>query len=215
MEEEMRTGQNNSGKQGSKSGWMLSTLSSARNTFRSNAEEGICQATISFSVKAPKLLVLEAAERVAPRTLVRHVKGIGDSFVVEGGTSGVDGLCVQTDGVNFEEAWRMSNRVDVNRVRTNDVQQVLNVYGIEAARATLIHEIRAVFGAYGIGVDYRHLSIIADWMTFMVGCPTFKPAVRLVFSCLARRNCMLTGRIPVVLTVWYYFQHFTNPQNVI
>ena len=30
----------------------------------------------------------------------------------------------------------------------------------------LIKEIKQVFGAYGINVDYRHLSLIADYMTF-------------------------------------------------
>lgn len=29
-----------------------------------------------------------------------------------------------------------------------------------------LQEITSVFGAYGIGVDYRHLSLIADYMTF-------------------------------------------------
>ena len=30
----------------------------------------------------------------------------------------------------------------------------------------LLQEVRDVFAAYGIGVDYRHLSIVADYMTF-------------------------------------------------
>jgi DNA-directed RNA polymerase I subunit RPA1 len=45
------------------------------------------------------------------------------------------------------------------------VYAVLQQYGVEAARATLLAEVRAVFGAYGIGVDPRHLSLIADAMT--------------------------------------------------
>lgn len=35
----------------------------------------------------------------------------------------------------------------------------------QAARATVLHEVQAVFGAYGIGVDPRHLGLIADFMT--------------------------------------------------
>ena len=29
-----------------------------------------------------------------------------------------------------------------------------------------LQEVRNVFAAYGIGVDYRHLSLVADYMTF-------------------------------------------------
>ena len=37
---------------------------------------------------------------------------------------------------------------------------------VEAARATLVNEVSGVFGAYGIGVDPRHLGLVADYMTF-------------------------------------------------
>jgi DNA-directed RNA polymerase I subunit RPA1 len=40
-----------------------------------------------------------------------------------------------------------------------------HAFGVEAARATLVKEVRAVFGAYGISVDARHLSLISDFMT--------------------------------------------------
>lgn len=39
-------------------------------------------------------------------------------------------------------------------------------YGIEACRANIVKEIKSVFGPYGIEVDYRHLSLIADFVTF-------------------------------------------------
>jgi DNA-directed RNA polymerase I subunit RPA1 len=41
---------------------------------------------------------------------------------------------------------------------------MLTTYGIEAARQTLVTEVQNVFGAYGIGVDSRHLSLIGDFM---------------------------------------------------
>ena len=33
-------------------------------------------------------------------------------------------------------------------------------------RANIVKEIRSVFGAYGIDVDFRHLSLIADFITY-------------------------------------------------
>jgi DNA-directed RNA polymerase I subunit RPA1 len=47
---------------------------------------------------------------------------------------------------------------------------------VEAARGSIMGQIRSVFGAYGIEVDSRHLSLIADYMTFDGG---FKPMSRI------------------------------------
>jgi DNA-directed RNA polymerase I subunit RPA1 len=54
--------------------------------------------------------------------------------------------------------------VDVSRIKTNDIGAVLNSYGVEAARATILQEIRSVFAAYAINVNARHLMLIADYM---------------------------------------------------
>ena len=72
---------------------------------------------------------------------------------------------IQTDGINFEGAWSADHTLDVDRLATNDVGSILRTYGVEAARATLMREVSSVFGAYGIGVDPRHLGLIADFMT--------------------------------------------------
>jgi len=55
--------------------------------------------------------------------------------------------------------------LDLPHLVTNDIAAVLRVYGVEAARACLAREMRSVFDAYGIGVDGRHLTLIADYMT--------------------------------------------------
>lgn len=54
--------------------------------------------------------------------------------------------------------------IDVDKIYTNDVHAVLVAYGVEAARQAIVQEIAAVFGVYGISVDMRHLSLIADYM---------------------------------------------------
>ena len=38
-------------------------------------------------------------------------------------------------------------------------------FGVEAARAAIVKEVKTVFGVYGISVDPRHLGLIADYMT--------------------------------------------------
>jgi DNA-directed RNA polymerase I subunit RPA1 len=50
----------------------------------------------------------------------------------------------------------------------NSPAAMLATYGVEACRAAIVKEVSGVFGAYGIGVDPRHLSLIADFMTHLV-----------------------------------------------
>lgn len=61
--------------------------------------------------------------------------------------------------------WSLADElVDLDRIGSNDIFAILTVYGVEAARRAIIEEISNVFGAYGIAVDYRHLTIISDYM---------------------------------------------------
>jgi DNA-directed RNA polymerase I subunit RPA1 len=72
--------------------------------------------------------------------------------------------------------WPYSDLIDVNEIDTNDIYAILQTYGVEAARNSIIKEIASVFGVYGIKVDRRHLTLIADYMTFEGG---FKPFSRI------------------------------------
>ena len=82
-----------------------------------------------------------------------------------------------TVGVNFPAVWAAGAGVlDMARLATNDIGAVLKHYGVEAARAAIVREVKGVFGVYGIKVDPRHLGLIADYMTHSGG---FKPMNRL------------------------------------
>jgi len=61
--------------------------------------------------------------------------------------------------------WSLADElIDLDNLASNDIFAILTVYGVEAARRAIIEEISSVFGAYGIAVDYRHLTVIADYM---------------------------------------------------
>jgi DNA-directed RNA polymerase I subunit RPA1 len=111
--------------------------------------------------------MLDIAEAAAVGTLIRAVPGINKVFVMDGSRdAAASSSLLQADGINFESAWCHPDVVDTNAITCNDVAAMLNVYGVEAARATLVREVRQVFGAYGIQVDARHLSLIGDFMTY-------------------------------------------------
>ncbi len=59
-----------------------------------------------------------------------------------------------------------------NSLHCNDVSETLKIYGVEAARRAIINEVVSVFKPYGINVDFRHLSLIADVMTYDGGIRT-------------------------------------------
>lgn len=73
---------------------------------------------------------------------------------------------LQTEGVNFYKIWGMPF-IDNNKIECNDIHQIITFYGIEAGRLSIINEINRVFGVYHIQVDFRHLSLIADYMTYL------------------------------------------------
>ena len=73
---------------------------------------------------------------------------------------------MQVEGINFEAMWEFSpSLVDHNQIKSNDIHHILQAYGVEAARQSIVSEVLGVFGVYGIDVNARHLNLIADFMT--------------------------------------------------
>ncbi|GKT64622.1 DNA-directed RNA polymerase II subunit Rpb1 [Colletotrichum tofieldiae] len=56
--------------------------------------------------------------------------------------------------------------VDSNRTYTNHLWQVVEVFGIEAARAALVRELTQVLAFDGSYVNHRHLALLCDVMTY-------------------------------------------------
>jgi DNA-directed RNA polymerase I subunit RPA1 len=119
--------------------------------------------TLRVDPSARPLLMVGLVEKAAQKTIVRARKSIDQAFVntEENGR----GRCLQTAGINFTEMWELDS-IDHDRLMSNDIWAVRCAYGVEAARNTIVDQIRSVFGAYGIEVDARHLSLIADYMTY-------------------------------------------------
>jgi DNA-directed RNA polymerase III subunit RPC1 len=56
--------------------------------------------------------------------------------------------------------------IDGLKTYTNHVLEIEQVLGVEAARTQISAEIEHIMNAYGIGIDTRHLLLLADVMTF-------------------------------------------------
>lgn len=72
---------------------------------------------------------------------------------------------IVTEGVNLRAMHDHQGAINPHRLFTNDINAMLQLYGVEAARATIIREMDSVFQGHSIAVDLRHLSLIADVMT--------------------------------------------------
>lgn len=119
---------------------------------------------IRINLAAPKVLIAQIAEAAAVSALVRSTANISNVYVVPPVATG-SVATIQTDGINFEAAWEHEDVLDISTAACNDVMHTHRMFGVEAARGALVAQVRAVFGAYGISVDARHLSLIADFMT--------------------------------------------------
>ena len=67
-------------------------------------------------------------------------------------------------GSNLQECLK-NPYVNPYRTISNDIYEIYSVLGVEAARQCLINEIKEVLKPYSIYINYRHLAILADWMT--------------------------------------------------
>jgi DNA-directed RNA polymerase I subunit RPA1 len=82
---------------------------------------------------------------------------------------------LQTSGVHFKTFWEMQDDLNVRYIYSNSVHDILNTYGVEAAKEIIIREVKNVFKSYGIAVNIRHLMLIADFMTHNGG---YRPLTR-------------------------------------
>jgi DNA-directed RNA polymerase beta' subunit len=73
---------------------------------------------------------------------------------------------LDTDGTNLMEILANPN-IDATRTISNDIREIYNVLGVEAARTALAIELTNVIGEGAM--NYRHLSLLIDTMTFKGG----------------------------------------------
>jgi len=71
---------------------------------------------------------------------------------------------IYTDGSNFSTVLKLDG-VDHTKTVTNNLHEVAEVLGIEAARNVIINEALSVLKEQGLDVDIRHVMLVADMMT--------------------------------------------------
>jgi len=115
----------------------------------------------------PKDESLKNIRKMTTRLREVHLKGIpgiSRAIIVEKKAGGEKEFAIATEGSNLAAVFKMPE-VDAFRTSTNDVREISEVLGIEAARNATINEIQKVLEAQELKVDARHIMLIADAMT--------------------------------------------------
>ncbi len=93
-------------------------------------------------------------------TIISGVKGVKQILIVKRGQDYV----IITLGTNLKIILEIKE-VNKNRTVSNDLHEIAEVFGIEAARQLIINEIYEVIRPQGLDIDKRHLKFVSDAMT--------------------------------------------------
>ncbi|MFB6246616.1 MAG: DNA-directed RNA polymerase subunit A' [Candidatus Pacearchaeota archaeon] len=112
---------------------------------------------IGISVSESSFREIYKIKEKIKEAVISGIKGISQVLVVKRGKDYV----VVTLGTNLKEMLKMKE-VDGEKIMSNDLFEVANVFGIEAARALVVDELNYVVNTQGIGIDRRHIELSAD-----------------------------------------------------
>lgn len=125
---------------------------------------------ISPVIKGDNLIM--TPEEPSYRQLLQLVKSV-QSIILKG-IKGIKRVVIRkeesgeyvlyTEGSALKEVLAIEG-VDATRTRTNNVNEIFEVMGIEAARFALIHEATETLKEQGLTVDVRHIMLVSDIMT--------------------------------------------------
>ena len=132
-----------------------------------------CELTLSFAVGQKNVDMSNAIKKSAEKAVLREVKKITRAFLIK---NEKDESVLLTDGANIQAMFAYEHILDLNKLHCNNIHDMARYYGIEAATKTIVKEIVNVFNVYSIYINPRHLSLIADYMTFD---GTYKPFNRI------------------------------------
>uniref|UniRef100_A0A8C1T0W4 DNA-directed RNA polymerase subunit n=1 Tax=Cyprinus carpio TaxID=7962 RepID=A0A8C1T0W4_CYPCA len=143
-------------------------LSSAIEDYKYDTKNGLwCELTMVLPLTKVHFDLTSVVVKQAQNAVIMETKGITRCLLNEVTTKeGKKEMVLNTEGINMHEMFRHADILDLNRLYSNEVHAMANTYGIEVALRVIEKEIKDVFAVYGIEVDPRHLSLVADYMCF-------------------------------------------------
>ncbi len=126
---------------------------------------------ITISEENPNEIIIQFEEPIDPIKVesirdkilnikIKGIKGINKVVIQKRG----DEYVLVCEGSNLRELMDVEG-IDYRRIRTNNIKEVEEILGIEAARSLLIEEMINVLEEQGLDVNIRHVMLVADIMT--------------------------------------------------
>ena len=103
--------------------------------------------------------LLQLVEKIKKISL-KGVEGIRRVVIRKEG----DEYILYTEGSSLKKVMQFEG-VDPTRIKTNNINEIGEVLGIEAARNAIINEATDTLREQGLSVDVRHIMLVADIMT--------------------------------------------------
>lgn len=107
---------------------------------------------------------LQELKQLIPEVVIKGLPTVNRAVIAREDKQGVShyNLCVEGD--NLREVMATYG-VDGHKTISNNIIEVFHTLGIEAARQTIMYEIKMVMENHGMSVDYRHIMLLAAQMT--------------------------------------------------
>ncbi|KAF8713719.1 DNA-directed RNA polymerase subunit beta', partial [Rhizoctonia solani] len=178
-----------------------------------------CTFDMEFSSSTPKLLLVGILEQCMHKTVIHEIPNITSVHEVKEPDPKHPGQFrtkhLETTGTNFSGIWAAaSDVVDLDNITSNDIHAILCAYGVEMARTAILKEIESVFSVYKIAVDFRHLTLIADYMTFDGGYKPFnRRGISTHSSTLLKASYETTAAFLSDATLHGDFDDLTSPSG--
>jgi DNA-directed RNA polymerase subunit A" len=135
-----------------------------------NLKENIKIKDIKIKAAKEKILIkpkedvsIKQLQKLKTKILKNHIKGVKGISEVRVSRKGADWV-ITTLGSNLLKVLIVKG-VDTKRTTCNNIHEVLKVFGIEAARQSIIDNVTDTLKEGGLDVDIRHILLVADMMT--------------------------------------------------
>jgi len=107
---------------------------------------------------------LKKLRKLTNRLKALHIRGVEDITRAVVIKDKAGGLFIRAGGSNLSDVLKFEG-VDTSKCYTNDIMQIYEKLGIEAARNAIVKELMYVMTSQKISVDVRHIRLISDAMT--------------------------------------------------
>ncbi|MGZ5561908.1 MAG: DNA-directed RNA polymerase subunit A'' [Halobacteriota archaeon] len=124
---------------------------------------------VDVRIDGPNIMLIPSAKRYrALLQIVEKVKGM-----VIKGVEDIKRVVVRkergeyvlyTEGSSLKKVIVLEH-IDSTRTKTNNINEMAEVFGVEAARNSIIEEAMSTLREQGLTVDVRHIMLVADMMT--------------------------------------------------